>query len=163
MKNSFSIFILNVIDGGIIRETVTEYNLTQLTEIAKRIVSNYLRQQGHLDEGNVEFKTEDGYAVILEVSNNPSESSVPLWTYAFDGATSVSLSLAAIRENTLKGQYRSTEIVALLKADLENRVCTAIADHCDNTYFGFTENSIVVDNLNGPTLAEYIIKIITED
>lgn len=95
-------YILQVVDGGILRLTVPGFDLVKLAEIAEELIGNYLLANGFKEEGDMALKTDDGYAVIQHVPGHFSELRTDLWTYSFDGQEEVAESLSVIYRQLLK-------------------------------------------------------------
>jgi len=91
-------FVLHIIDGGLSRITIPGRVLVSFTSTVELIINEYLQEHGYLEDSTGEYKTDDGYATILQLSFEDIKISEPIWTYSFDGDTSVSESLYQLRE-----------------------------------------------------------------
>lgn len=124
MNTILPMYILQVIDGGILRYTIPKFDLVKLAEIAGPLITNYLKENGSKEAGDKACKTEDGYAVILHVPGNPSEERTELWTYRFDGQEDVAESLAVIHQQILK---MNCEVFVIPSNLLQQRVKEAVS------------------------------------
>ncbi|QQZ64535.1 hypothetical protein JI735_34435 (plasmid) [Paenibacillus sonchi] len=158
MKSVFPMYILQVIDNGILQDIISEVDLAFLAEIAEEKITNYLQRAGARGEGDVAYRTEDGYAVIQNVPSDPAESPTSIWTYRFDGQEEVSDSLSAIRGQILR---MNSKLLVISEDVLRRKVLDAVSDFC-----GFSikdpEDPSRFTNQDGVVLANTNFSKITE-
>lgn len=151
MKSLMPLYILQIIDGGILRHTVPEFDLVRLADIAEVLVSNYLLESGAKEEGDIAYKTDDGYAVILHVPGDPVAPRVSLWTYRFDGQEEVAQSLSIIQGQILR---LNCEMFVISANALQSRIVEAVSSWQLQT----SDNA----DFNGAMLADCILAKISE-
>ncbi|MFX3637360.1 MAG: hypothetical protein ACE3L7_01795 [Candidatus Pristimantibacillus sp.] len=98
--DNIPVYILTIIDGGIIQRTIADVNFIKLIEDGNKLIAEYLLQHGTSIGEDNELTTEDGCAKIVKVAISNPVSDEDIWSYAFDGEISLSSAI-----NYLLGQY----------------------------------------------------------
>ncbi|MFF0828737.1 hypothetical protein ACFYU8_17965 [Brevibacillus sp. NPDC003359] len=81
-----SLFVLVIIDKGIVQKVVASDSDIGIQEIANKQVRSYLDSSGYHCDKSVEQATEDGYAKIVKTMlYTPDVEEQHIWNYSFDG------------------------------------------------------------------------------
>ncbi|PQP80300.1 hypothetical protein C0Q44_28210 [Paenibacillus sp. PCH8] len=91
-----TIYILHLVDGGIIRRTCARYELSELLPLVEQECFNFLMDNGFTASDTV-LSLDDGYAEIIRVNMYPSNDEEKIWTYHFDGTERLDDSLKQIK------------------------------------------------------------------
>lgn len=90
-----TIYILHLVDGGIIRRTCARYELSELLPLVVEECSQFQLSFG-ITSHEMILSTEDAYAEIIRVDLNSVAGEETIWTYHFDGSQHIGESLKRI-------------------------------------------------------------------
>jgi hypothetical protein len=174
MTNSFnkhSVFIFHIIDEGLLKRTISDFDLRALAITAEGAISSYLTDHGSGGDDDEELKTDDGYANIIRSIPGDPDLDESVWSYSFDGEISLRYAFQELNSQIDAGIsffYSSPanpqtitvpNLVIISDEELRERVYVAVGNTSDGTYFGLSNSSTLTES-NPIILANSIVKTV---
>lgn len=125
-SNTHPLFILHVIDEGQSKRTIVDFSLSRLAHQAETVISNYLSNHGFSHSGSDDLQTEDGYAKIIRTLVNNPETEELIWSYSFDGQSSLHFEIKQLHDRVKELQANDPKVLFLTEEEIRQRIYIAV-------------------------------------